>query len=202
MTTGIDGLTPCPFCGAGVTRIDEHRHWTGMRYQVLSVEVRHWCAPSGALPRAYISCTGKTTEEAVEKWNTRVHKAAKSEEKPCPDCAEMTKQRDHYREQSRANSSGQLAEELSCALARIERLELVRAVGILEIQCAIDVLYDRLGSGEKISRVVLELEQRLAGKGGEFPGRGGQDFVGGDAVHNAPPALTRSEVLLRRLSAS
>ena len=87
MTTGIDGLTPCPFCGAGVTRIDEHRHWTGMRYQVLSVEVRHWCAPSGALPRAYISCTGKTTEEAVEKWNTRVHKAAKSEEKPCPDCA-------------------------------------------------------------------------------------------------------------------
>lgn len=124
MTTGIDGLTPCPFCGAGVTRIDEHRHWTGMRYQVLSVEVRHWCAPSGALPRAYISCTGKTTEEAVEKWNTRVHKAAKSEEKPCPDCAEMTKQRDHYREQSRANSSGQLAEELSCALARIERLEL------------------------------------------------------------------------------
>ena len=45
-------------------------------------------------------------------------------EKPCPDCAEMAKQRDHYREQSRANSSGQLAEELSCALARIERLEL------------------------------------------------------------------------------
>lgn len=44
-------------------------------------------------------------------------------EKPCPDCAEMAKQRDHYREKSRANSSGQLAEELSCALARIERLE-------------------------------------------------------------------------------
>jgi len=41
-----------------------------------------------------------------------------------PDCAEMARQRDHYREQSRANSSGQLAEELSCALARIERLEL------------------------------------------------------------------------------
>ncbi len=45
-------------------------------------------------------------------------------EKPCSDCAEMAKQRDHYREKSRANSSGQLAEELSCALARIERLEL------------------------------------------------------------------------------
>ena len=31
--------------------------------------------------------------------------------------------------------------------------ELVRAVGILEIQCAIDVLDDRLGGGEKISSV-------------------------------------------------
>ena len=55
---------------------------------------------------------------------------------------------------------------------------------------------------QKISSVVLELEQRLAAKGGELAGWGGQDFVGGDAVHSAPPALTRSEVLLRRLSAS
>ena len=80
--------------------------------------------------------------------------------------------------------------------------ELVSAVGVLEVQCAIDVLDDRLGSGEKISCVVLELEQRLAGKRSQFAGRGGQDFVGGDAVNSAPPALTRSEVLLRRLSAS
>ena len=36
----------------------------------------------------------------------------------------------------------------------------------------------------------------------ELAGRGGQDLVGGDAVHRAPPALTRSEVLLRRLSVS
>lgn len=49
--------------------------------------------------------------------------AALAQPDECPDCAEMTKQRDHYREKSRANSSGQLAEELSCALARIERLE-------------------------------------------------------------------------------
>ena len=42
--------------------------------------------------------------------------------------------------------------------------ELVRAVGVLDVQCAIDVLDDRLGSGEKISCVVLELEQRFAGK--------------------------------------
>src|SRR5690606_24741257 len=80
--------------------------------------------------------------------------------------------------------------------------QLVCAVGILEIQCAIDVLDDRLGSSQKISSVVLELEQRFAGKRSEFACRGGQDFVGGDAVHSAPPALTRSEVLLRRLSAS
>lgn len=51
-------------------------------------------------------------------------KAALAQPDECPDCAEMAKQRDHYREKSRANSSGQLAEELSCALARIERLEL------------------------------------------------------------------------------
>ena len=80
--------------------------------------------------------------------------------------------------------------------------QLVGAVGVLEVQRAIDVLDDRLGSSQKISRVVLELEQRFAGKRGELAGGGSQDFIGGDAVHSAPPALTRSEVLLRRLSAS
>ena len=51
--------------------------------------------------------------------------------------------------------------------------ELVGAVGVLEVQCAIDVLDDRLGSNQEISGVALELEQRFAGKRCQFTGRGG-----------------------------
>lgn len=58
------------------------------------------------------------------------------------------------------------------------------------------------GGGGASSGIVLQLEQRFAGKRSELAGRGGQDLVGGDAVHRAPPALTRSEVLLRRFSVS
>jgi hypothetical protein len=44
----------------------------------------------------------------------------------------------------------------------------VGAVGVLEVQRAIDVLDDRLGRSEKICGVVLELEQRFAAERGEL----------------------------------
>ena len=63
-------LLSCPFCGAGESRIDEKRYWTGMRSQIVSVELRHWC--EGAKFRSYLCIRGQTRDEVIEKWNTRV----------------------------------------------------------------------------------------------------------------------------------
>lgn len=59
-------LLPCPFCGDGETRIDEQSFWTGMRSQVISVSVRHWC-PKNPL-QSYIEIKAKTREDAIKMW--------------------------------------------------------------------------------------------------------------------------------------
>lgn len=71
MTNNKDenGLLPCPFCKSGETRIDEQSFWTGMRSQVVSVSVRHWC-PKNPL-QSYVEVKATTREEAVKTWNTR-----------------------------------------------------------------------------------------------------------------------------------
>jgi len=67
--TDTTELSPCPFCKAGETRIDEQTYWTGMRSQILSVSVKHWC-PKSPLT-SFIEMKAKTKEEAVALWNTR-----------------------------------------------------------------------------------------------------------------------------------
>ncbi len=64
-------LLPCPFCAAGETVSGpDSKYWTGMRYEILSWVVRHWCAH--ATHGAVLMIKGKTQEEAEARWNTRV----------------------------------------------------------------------------------------------------------------------------------
>ena len=62
-------LKVCPFCGAGETIVVENNHWTGMRNQLLSAEVRHWCAFKPHT--SAITIKAPTVEGAIDLWNTR-----------------------------------------------------------------------------------------------------------------------------------
>ena len=64
-----DKLLPCPFCGGEETRIDEQTHWTGMRSQIISASVKHWCQKSPLQP--FIEMKAMTRENAINLWNTR-----------------------------------------------------------------------------------------------------------------------------------
>lgn len=65
-------LNPCPFCHSGETRIDENKYWTGQRYVLSSVELRHWCHPQeDSYVRQTITIRARTTEQAVKVWNER-----------------------------------------------------------------------------------------------------------------------------------
>jgi len=65
-------LKPCPFCGAGETVSEpDSVQWLGMRYEILSWRVRHWCAYPTHSPLLHVK--GKTQEEAETRWNTRTH---------------------------------------------------------------------------------------------------------------------------------
>ena len=65
-------LKPCPFCGAGQTSIDEQNHWTGMRNELLSVTLRHWCAAADdQFERKSITIRARTEAEAIAAWNRR-----------------------------------------------------------------------------------------------------------------------------------
>lgn len=73
--TDLTNMKPCPFCGAGETRVDESTMWTGMRSIVVSVTIKHWCAPdltSGESWSSYHEFRGKTAEQAAARWNARV----------------------------------------------------------------------------------------------------------------------------------
>lgn len=65
------GLSPCPFCGAGEIQVQESKHWTGMRSQIISVTVRHWCARPDGQPRSMIQMVGRDHESAIATWNRR-----------------------------------------------------------------------------------------------------------------------------------
>lgn len=67
-------LNPCPFCGAGESRIDESTMRKGRRLIVTSVCVRHWCKPNivaVGVWSPHIEMRAKTREQAIEIWNTR-----------------------------------------------------------------------------------------------------------------------------------
>lgn len=65
-------LLPCPFCGAGETIVKPQKYWTGMRSEVISVEVRHWCPEHTGVRGSGVTMRAKTEAEAIEKWNRRV----------------------------------------------------------------------------------------------------------------------------------
>lgn len=69
----MDDLKPCPFCGAGLTEIQENgRQWLGMRYsEPISVSVTHWCAEIPGQPRRRIERIGRDMESAIAAWNMR-----------------------------------------------------------------------------------------------------------------------------------
>ncbi len=65
-------LEPCPFCGAGETKIHETTHWTGLRSQAISARIHHWCVREEGQPSSHMEIAGKTREDAVRKWNQRI----------------------------------------------------------------------------------------------------------------------------------
>jgi hypothetical protein len=67
----MDELKPCPFCGAGDTQIKESKMWTGMRNQIISATVMHWCSKDEGQPQSVMQIAGKDRESAIAKWNSR-----------------------------------------------------------------------------------------------------------------------------------
>jgi len=68
---GESELPPCPFCGAGETKIRETTHWTGRSNTVISVHVVHWCPRVEGQPQSIINLAGKTREDAIRAWQSR-----------------------------------------------------------------------------------------------------------------------------------
>lgn len=66
----MPNLLPCPFCGGINTQIDFYKYWTGRRNEILSAEVKHWCDEE--LFASFLKIRGKTEQEAIDKWNSRV----------------------------------------------------------------------------------------------------------------------------------
>ncbi|MBV7457361.1 Lar family restriction alleviation protein [Acidovorax sp. sif1233] len=66
-------LQPCPFCGAGETRIHVNQGtWNGRGHgEPVSVEVRHWCSPDAGQPSRMIARAGRDQESAIAAWNRR-----------------------------------------------------------------------------------------------------------------------------------
>lgn len=71
MTTELtNGLSPCPFCGAGETILEVKTYWTGMRSEPTHTEIKHWCN-KGTIDGAYLTIKGKTEQSAIDRWNHR-----------------------------------------------------------------------------------------------------------------------------------
>lgn len=58
-------LKPCIFCGSGISTFDETKHWTGQRYIVLKVYLRHWCEGE----KTKIEVTRNSHQECMDAWN-------------------------------------------------------------------------------------------------------------------------------------
>lgn len=66
-------LKPCPFCGSGQTLVEpDSKYWVGMRYEILSYRVRHWCEENTGVRGSMINMKAKTKAEAIGKWNQRI----------------------------------------------------------------------------------------------------------------------------------
>lgn len=66
-------LNPCPFCGdAGEWGDRAQTYWTGMRSAPLSHSILHWCEKIPGVLHCFMEVRGKTRDEAVAQWNTRV----------------------------------------------------------------------------------------------------------------------------------
>lgn len=66
-------LLPCPFCGAGETKIHINKGtWNGMSYGTpVSVEVQHWCEAVPGQPSRVLTRIGRDEASAVAAWNLR-----------------------------------------------------------------------------------------------------------------------------------
>lgn len=67
-------LKPCPFCGAGETRVDEAHLAPRMNQPgaLISVTIRHWCERQpGAAHVQLIAFTGRDHEQARAAWDRR-----------------------------------------------------------------------------------------------------------------------------------
>ena len=71
-------LLPCPFCGAGTTRVVMNgQTWTGTKYSdPISVSVVHHCDPIEGQPSRQIERIGRDAESAIAAWNRRASPAS------------------------------------------------------------------------------------------------------------------------------
>lgn len=67
-------LKPCPFCGAGETRVDEKYLWQGglRPSQLTAVVIRHWCDKLPGQIQNHIEFRGRDHESAQIAWNRRI----------------------------------------------------------------------------------------------------------------------------------
>jgi len=68
-------LLPCPFCGAGETRVREIRapgvHMSGRQPALISVEIQHDCDRVPGQVRGGVVLAGRDHESAAAAWNRR-----------------------------------------------------------------------------------------------------------------------------------
>ena len=74
-------LLPCPFCGAGTTRVVMNgQTWTGTKYSdPISVSVIHHCDPVEGQPSRLVERVGRDEESAIAAWNRRAITRAAAE---------------------------------------------------------------------------------------------------------------------------
>ena len=85
-------LLPCPFCGAGITRVVMNgQTWTGTKYSdPISVSVVHHCDPIEGQPSRQIERIGRDAESAIAAWNRRASPASVPGWKLVPDVPTST----------------------------------------------------------------------------------------------------------------
>ena len=60
-------LRNCPFCNGRQFRLDESNMWTGMRNQLISITLRHWCEFKPLT--SSVNMVGQSKEEVFKQWN-------------------------------------------------------------------------------------------------------------------------------------
>ncbi len=63
-------LKPCRYCGGTNTIIDENTYWTGMRAEVLSYSITHWCeSQEDDFTKSTIRIRARSEKELERFWN-------------------------------------------------------------------------------------------------------------------------------------